>query len=216
MDTTKELFSDFKSNINNITKIISPQKENILNNIKSKFILRFIFDYIPENKRINLVKYNKILQQNLFDTILGEIFQKYLIEIELTIDDKKNNNNKFFRFINPIYMKYCNIYLNNDYETNIKKNYIYSIEKISKIKIYLYNKDKNDLNNLFCNYFCLKEIKFIKCNMENINLKNIKGVYNDFIKYCDFSNFIFNEKVNNIIIKTNSFKFKLFQRKKIK
>ena len=61
----------------------------MLENIKSKYILRYFFSFTTEKKKLNLVKYNKDLQTKLSIKLLNyKIFSgNYIIIYE-------NNNNK--------------------------------------------------------------------------------------------------------------------------
>ena len=87
---------------------------NYLSNINSKYILTQIFDYIDENKYLNIIRYNKALQKKINIDI--KYYEKLsLIEIELypinkAIKENKDSNQTYFTIYynkkrtNQIYM----------------------------------------------------------------------------------------------------------------
>ena len=115
----------------NNQKIISNNISNILKNIKSNYILSKIYDNIQKRKYLEIVKYNKKIQNRLNLSIkdykeYSEIFTP--IEIEI-IPCKK----KYGKFINikENDKLYYHIYFN-DNEKEIKNKY--EIKERDKVK----------------------------------------------------------------------------------
>ena len=53
------------------------------NKIKSKYILRKIFDNLKENKLLEIIRYNKAMKKNLNKVIKDYIKEYSIIEIEI-------------------------------------------------------------------------------------------------------------------------------------
>jgi len=161
-------------------------KENILNNIKNKYVLRQIFDNLKQNKSLKIIKYSKLMQQKLGIGIID--FKNYyeLIEIELipTIKKKKNN---FINFL-PKSKSYYHIYFNDDNSKEIKRNYFTKNDNVKKIKIII-DKEINSFEKLFEYCSCIKKINFIKFNRKDIN--NMKSMFSGCTSLINlnFSNF---------------------------
>ena len=141
----------------------------MLNNIKSLFILRKLFEFTKQKTYLKLLKYNKKLQEKLNITIKS--YSDFLyIEIEL-IPKHKYRLHKYLDenllFINYLEDKsFYHIYFDENKE-EIKRNYLEENEKVSKIKILIEPKVKN-IYGLFKNCKCIKEINFIKFDREDI------------------------------------------------
>ena len=107
------------------------QNKNLFNNIKSKYLLKLLFEYLQQKQLLEIIKYNKKLQKDL--NIGKKDYQKYLeIEIEIIPYFKKNQT-----FINYLKKdkKFFHIYLN-DNKKEIKRNYfIIGDNKVKNIKI---------------------------------------------------------------------------------
>ena len=102
--------------------------------LKSDYFLIKLFDNLPKNKSLCVIKYNKKLQKRINININD--FKEYKeiyspIEIEI-----KPVNDKFGQFINinKEDEKYYHIYLNNNKE-EIKRNFLNENEKIKIIII---------------------------------------------------------------------------------
>ena len=135
--------------------------KNALDNIKSDFFIRKIFDLIPKNISFRIVNYNKKLQKklkiNIKDFIeINDIYGATTIEI---IPMK----NKYGKFIN-IEEKdktYYHIYFN-DNKKEIKNKYsINEEDKVEKIKIRI-NYKVDSFNYLFKECNCIESIDFKK------------------------------------------------------
>ena len=136
---------------------------NKFENIKSKLILKKVFNNLETKKSLNIVKYNNIMKRiNIIINDYKKFSENYSsIEIEI-----KKVNNKYGQFINfkKEDEKYYHIYFNNN-EEEIKRNFINKDEQIKIIKITIDYQVKS-LDKLF--YNC-------NCN-ESINLKNFIGI----------------------------------------
>ena len=88
-------------NGNNDEIIKQIQSKVVLENIKSNFILKKIYDNIKKDKPLKIMKYNKKLQKRLNLSIESykEYSQSYSsIEIELLVTN--DINNRYIKFIN--------------------------------------------------------------------------------------------------------------------
>ena len=125
-------------------------KAAVLNNIKSKYIFRKIFDIITIPKKFELIKYNKTLQKKLNLDINDYKEYSKIIEIEITTDP--NEIGKFINIKNED-EKYFHIYFNdNKKEENLENYYLYEDDEVSKINIII-DYQINSFNRLFeaCN-----------------------------------------------------------------
>ena len=133
-------FNPFSYFFGETTKTYNYPNHNILNDIKSQYILKAIFNNFSEKRKLNLIKYNKYYHEKILQMPLKNFIEKNgFIEKDLKIKEKKDDENKYnvFCFINSKYVKFCTIFFD-DNPKKIKRNYIYKNEKISKIKIYMY------------------------------------------------------------------------------
>ena len=132
--------------------------------IKSKYILKKIFQNIKQNKYLQLIKYNKKIQYKLDKSI--EDYKEYnQIEIELRpkleYKDKSKfiNKNDYDRFN-------IHIYINDDRKES-DSCFLEANQNIQKIVIKI-DFEKKSLKGLFKNCDCLEEINFIKFNRKDI------------------------------------------------
>ena len=138
----------------------------MLSNIKNKYILKKIVHYVLEKRNLNLVKYNKKLQ-NRMDISIDD-YKKYdRIEIEIIPVEELsdiNENNKFINFMNK--KQFYHIYFNES-KKEIKRNFIKKGENVEKIIIKIDIK-VSSLKKLFYECEATKEIKFKIFNTKNI------------------------------------------------
>ena len=121
-------------NISKNEKLKQIKPKNKFDILKSNYFICKIFDIIKRNKSLEIIKYNKRLQNRLNLSIKDykEYSQLYSsIEIELKITD-----DKYGKFINisDEEKEYYHIYFDNSNE-EIKRNYLNENEKIKSIKI---------------------------------------------------------------------------------
>ena len=119
-------------NLNGNKKAII-SKGNI-QNIKSKYILIKIFDYLHNRKFLNLIKCSKSIKDRIDINIndykkCSEIYSSIEIEIKLLY----NSSCRFINIINKD-QKYFHIYLNNN-NKEMKRDYIKKNDKVKVIKI---------------------------------------------------------------------------------
>ena len=155
------------------------------NKIKSKYILRKIFDNLKENKLLEIIRYNKAMKKNLNKVIKDYIKEYSIIEIEII-----PLKNKYGNFINikGNYQPYAHIYFNDNKNKEIKRFYINKEDKATKIKIIL-GKQIKTLAGLFHGCRCIKSINFIKFNRTDI--KNMSYMFSgcSFLQTINFTNF---------------------------
>ena len=132
------------------------KNKNILNEIKSIYILKKIFNNLTKINSLELIKHNKTLQKRLNINIINykehsEIYTPVEIEI-LTAE------NKYSQFIDENKVKeepnYYHIYFDNNNKEEIKRVYLMKNEKVKKIKIII-DYPVLDFSNLFHNCFCI-------------------------------------------------------------
>ena len=132
------------------------KSKNILNNIKSVYILEKIFDNISINKRLGIIQYNKKIQKKL----------------GLSINDYSQflpiNKYGEYQFINikKYNEKYYHIYFD-DKRKEINRYYLLDNEKVNKIKIII-GHQVISFKKLFCNCSCVESINFKNFNTNNI------------------------------------------------
>ena len=141
-------------------------------NIKSKYILKKIFNNISEKRALQIIKHNKKLQKRLGIELKD---YKGISEIEIEIIPIKNETGKFIN-IDKKDDEFYHIYFN-DNKIEIKKNkrnYLTEEDNVSKIKVII-DYQVTSLNELFRYCKCIKIINFIKFNRNNIN--NMKSMF---------------------------------------
>ena len=125
------------------SKDLSRNDEELLNQlkiksrfemIKSKIILQKILNNLTKPKSMEIIKYNKSIQQKLELNIIDfkECCEKYS-SIEIEIIPVENKYGPFIN-INENEEKYYHIYFNNN-KNEIKRTNINKVDKVSKIKI---------------------------------------------------------------------------------
>ena len=135
--------------------------KNILENVKSKYILKIIFNNLGETKLLKIIQYNKLLHNKLGITIDNYIeHSKIEIELEISKDTKIIN-------LNGKKSDYFHIYYNG---SQIEPENEYNLKgkgKFPSVKIVI-DYEQNSLNELF--KFCqgIKKIKFVKFYRKNI------------------------------------------------
>ena len=123
---------------------------NFLKEIRSKYILKQIFDNLKENKLLEIIRYNKNIQNKLNKKLID--FIKEYSKIVIEIIPKENEFGKFIS-IPKRYESYYHIYFN-DNEEEIKRKKLNKDENIFKIKVILDYKIKS-LCNLFYKCKCI-------------------------------------------------------------
>ena len=134
----------------------SENNMNILNNIKSKYILKEIFNNLLQNTLLRFIKYNNSLQNRL-ELDLNDYKLYTQIEIEI-IPKRIDNKNKYINFSNEK-RAYYHIYFN-DNKNEINRNYFTKFDNVKKIKIKIDACIKS-FAKLFKNCKCIEKISFL-------------------------------------------------------
>ena len=168
-------------------------KNIILFGVKNNFILKKIFDNLKHNILLNIIRYNKGLQNKLNKDI-NDYKDLLSIEIDIIPVREKIGNSKFIHIDEKeSYTSFYRFYLNDNKEET-KKNYIEEKDKVTKIKVII-DYQKKSLKEQFKECEFIKEIYFIKCNNKNIIDMSYMFSGCRFLQKIDFSNF----NTNNVI-----------------
>ena len=151
-----------------------------------------IFDNLYQIKKLEIIRYNKNIKNKLNIRINDYI--KAYIRIEIEIIPKENENGEFIHLPKIKGEANYHIYFNDNKE-EIKRKELNKNDKVNKIKLILNYKTKS-LKELFCNCKCIKKIKFIKFNRNNI--KNMSTMFSgcSSLEELDISNIITNNVIN--------------------
>ena len=129
--------------------------QNILKNIRSKYILGKIFEHLEPNLSLNIIRYNKHLQDKL-DKSINNYIKNSRIEIELI--PLKNGCGKFMNYEKTFPESNYHIFFN-DNNVEVKRNNITYNDNVNKITIQI-DYDVYSLCGLFKDCECIKKIKF--------------------------------------------------------
>ena len=139
-----------------------------IKSIKSKYILRVTFDYLQQNKFLELIKYNKSIQ-NILDINKASYKEYKQLEIEVIPGNIQCES----KIINIIFEKdkpYYHIYFDDNKEE--KKEYLINEkDQVQKIKVII-DYEVKSLPCLFKDCRFIKKINIIKCHrkdLEDIN-----------------------------------------------
>ena len=133
--------------------------------VKSKYILKKIFNILPKRRLLDIIKYNKKLQKGM--SIIINDYKEYseiYSSIEIEIIPIINKNGRFIN-ITRKNEKYYHIYFNDDKE-EIKRYYINN-DKVSKIKVKIGYQVKS-FSGLFYECKCIESMNFKLFNRNNI------------------------------------------------
>ena len=199
----------------NKTKLKNIKQKGNLDNIKSKYILQKIFDYLSKKKSLKVSYHNKKIQNRL-DISINDYIDNSCINtsIEIEIINKKNKYGKFINIINKEEESYFHIYFNNN-KKEIKKDNITKNDNVKKIKVIIdyqvksfcklfdkceciesisfkkfYRNNITDMSYMFNKCTSLKNINFSNFNTKNVT--NMSDMFNECksLKKLDLSNFI--------------------------
>ena len=166
-------------------------KGNSFAKIKSKKILEDIFGNLSMNKLLEIIRYNKSIQNRVSKDIN---FYKHYLQIVLEIIPKEKVYGNFINIINNDNKQYYHIYFNGNKE-EIKRNYITEKDNAAKIKIGIDYEIKN-LYGLFKECNCIKIINFIQFNRKvNEDMSYLFSRYST-IEEINFSKFITDNVTN--------------------
>ena len=138
---------------------------NLLKNIKNKYLLKQMLDFLQKEKLLNIIRYNKEIQ-NRFEININDYIKCSKIEIEIILWEGK----KYFPFsfinISKEDEAYFHIYFN-DSKEEIKKYSLGPEENVIKIKVII-DYEVKSLNKLFNLCYNNKKITFKKFNINDI------------------------------------------------
>ena len=149
-------------------EIDETKSKNLIENIKSKFILHKIFNNLQKKKLLGMAKYNKNLNERINININD--YKEYYEQIEIEIIPVDNKYGKFIN-IKKGDEKYYHIYFNNNIKKEIKRQCANENEQIKIIKIII-DYPVNSFTNLFKECELIESIKFQKFNRNNITNMN--------------------------------------------
>ena len=161
--------------------------KNNLNNVKSVYILRKIFDIIPKNKNLEIIRYNKKLQKKL-DLSINDYkeYPELYTSIELEIKPVYCEYGKFIK-ISDSDKEYYHTYFDDNKE-EIKRNYLNKEDKVNKIKIIMDYQVKS-FKKLFFGCTCVESVYFKKFYRNNITDMSYMFSECSALKELNLSNF---------------------------
>ena len=143
------------------------RENNVFKNLKSNYFLQKIFDNIQKRKSLEIIEYNKQIQNRLNLSIKNyKEYSEIYTPIEIEIILSKNKYGKFVN-INKNEEFYYHIYFNDNKEEIKNKYEINKNEKISNIKIVIDYQVKS-FEKLFFRCMCIESINFKKFYRNNI------------------------------------------------
>ena len=168
------------------SKII--KSDNKLKKLRSDYIIRKIFEFIPRKKSLGIIKYNKSIQKRIDININHyKVYSEQYSSIELEIIPMKDKYGKLLN-IGEEDKKYYHIYFNDNKENEIINNFINENHNISKINIIIdYPVKSFDGLFIFCN--CIESIYFKKFYRNNVT--NMSGMFKECtsLKELNLNNF---------------------------
>ena len=152
-----------KSSIN-VSKENNKENESakpnpIIENIKSRYILSKIYDNMTKKKKLEIVKYNKRIQNRINLRVKNyKEYSETFTPIEIEIIPTKDEYGKFIN-INENDKLYYHIYFNDNKEEIKNKYKINKKDKVTKIKIIIDYQVKS-FKKLFYLCYCIESINF--------------------------------------------------------
>ena len=173
-------------------KRINDDNNCFLKKVRSKYILKQIFNNVNEIITLNIIHYNKRFQKKLNKKIND--YKKHYSKIEIEIIPKENETGKFIHIHNENLKPYFHIYFN-DSKVEVKRNYLNKDDDIKKIKVILDYRIKS-LYGIFLTCRYVKKIKFIKFNRSDIKMFGYMFYECNSLEELDISNFNTNNANN--------------------
>ena len=164
---------------------------NLFTNIKSNYILKKIFFLLYDDIKLEIIKYNKAIQNKLKIKLDDYIEEFYKIKIEIIprkIIGNKIGLNNFIKIPFPNLKDYCHIYFYGN-ETKVNRTYLIKEDKVYKIIIVL-DKEFNCFAKLFQSCHCNEEINFRRFNRNDIKDLSYMFSYCESLKKIDLSRLI--------------------------
>ena len=146
----------------------SAKPNPILESLKSDYFLQKLYDNMPKKKKLEIVKYNKKVQNRLDLGIKDyKEYSETFTPIEIEIIPTKGKYGRFIEIINENDKLYYHIYFNDNNEEIKNKYRIKEEDKVTKIKIIIDYQIKS-FNSLFKWCECIESINFKKFYRNNI------------------------------------------------
>ena len=132
---------------------------NLLKNVKSHYFIQKFFEYIPERKSLETIRYNKNIQKRINININHyKVYFETKTSIEIDIIPMKGKYGKFIN-IKEEDEEYYHIYYNDNKTKQIKSNSLNKNDKVSKINIIIAYQLKS-FYELFYVIECIESIYF--------------------------------------------------------
>ena len=178
--------SDILSGQKNKTKLNN--NECNIRNIKSKYLLKFIFNTLHKRILFKIIQHNKYIQNRLdLDKKGFKICSETYTTIEIDIIPFEKKFGKFINILTTADENFYHIYFN-DKKEEIKRTWIEENDTLTKIIIVIDYQIKS-FHGLFKDCECIKSIKFTKFYRTNIE-NTSEMFYNcNFLKEINLSNF---------------------------
>ena len=154
--TTKMLKKTEEADINDF---------NLFRNFKNKYLLKQLFNYLQKEKLLNIIRYNKEIQNRL-EININDYIKCSKIEIEIILWEGKKYPPFYFINVNKEDEPYFHFYFD-DNEKEIKKHTLNDEDKVNKIKVIIDHEVKS-LKKLFYLCYYNKKITFKKFYRNNI------------------------------------------------
>ena len=157
-----------------------------LEKIRSRYILKLIFNFLNNTKSLKIIKYNKKIKKRL-DIDIDNYKKSSIIEIDIIPNE--NPHGKFINILNEKEKDFYHIYFNSNYKREIKKYFLGKYEKVDKISIKI-NYQIKTFFRLFEDCECIKSIYFKTFYRDDIFNMSYMFAGCTFLKEIKFSNFI--------------------------
>ena len=165
------------------------KSEYILGNLKGNYFLMILFDFLHKRKSLEIIKYNKKIQQRInLDINAYKEYSETYSSIEIDIIPFRYKYGQFIN-IKKEEESYFHIYFNNNYKEEIKKYFLENVDNKVKIINIIIDHQVISFEELFKSCACIKSLNFKKFYRNNIN--NISYMFSGCteIKELDLSNF---------------------------
>ena len=174
------------------TKVLKKPEEadindfNLFRNIKNKYLLKQISNYLQKEKILNIIKYNKKIQNRL-EININDYIKCSKIEIEIILWEGKKYLPFDFINVNKEDESYFHFYFD-DNEKEIKKHTLNDEDKVNKIKVIIDHEVKS-FKKLF--YLCYKNKKITFKKFYRNNIKDMSYMFGECqgLIELDLSNF---------------------------
>jgi len=173
----------------------SPKPNLIMESLKSDYFLQKLYDIMPKKKKLEIVKYNKKIQNRLnLSTKDYREYSETFTPIEIEIIPKKGGSGKFIN-INKKDKLYYHIYFNDDREEIKNKYDLKKKNNVIKIKIIIDYKVKS-FKKLFFECGCIESINFKRFYRNNITDMSKMFSECSLLKELNLTNFNTNNVTN--------------------